>query len=427
MEKNIKFDKEKVWKVIEKDQKKKKRKKFMFFYLTGFLLLSVGSFYLLSNSGDNTILEEKGHTITQSVEKNPTIKENSEIQSSNDAVSIISNESHVIVEEAEKSSETISNEVSEIVDQVVINTVAESTRAIMSEVTEGTIQKVKENDENVTKLYSEIDKISGFDKLSGIAISPLRYESEVYELRRGYLKLPEIVKPFSIARKNIFVQSSFLFGKTKISGSENLADLWNTTQSLNFINSNSLGLELEFRNNLSLRSGFRLDIISTTYDLTQNDVEEGISENDTLSIYANRVLTGDRNYTTSIERRIVNHNNIYRIGLPVAIGYKIAGDKFDVKIYGQSTLSYYQSFRGIVSTHDFRHEFDQDNVNDTYFNNKWSVRLSGLILLEKRLSKSLKINAGIEMAFSERLLSSKESFNLDYRGAGLSMGLSYGF
>ncbi len=432
MEKNIKFDKEKVWRAIEKDQSKKRRKKFLFFYFFGFLLLSVGAFYLFFDSTDDLLNEKPKQVITQNILKDPVKKEIVEILSSNENITILESNSKDI--EKEKDSRIIQRKtkLSERVDHSEISSLIRSENKFVTDqqaITYSAIDKASTSiiNKKIDRSVPKDNTVSSPSILDEISLSPLIYEQDNFELNWDYLDLPEKQKPLILTGKSIFIQSSLLFGETRISGDEIFSEVWNATQSLNFINSNSLGLELEFNNNLSLRSGLRLDIISMTYDHTQVDVEEGVVDNDTVSVYANRVITGNRNFTTLIDRRVVNHNNIYRVGLPLAIGYKIEGKKISLKLYGQSTLSYFQRFSGITSSQDLNHEFDQEYVNDTYFQNKWSLRLSGMILLEKQLSKSLKMNAGIELAFPESLLTSQEVFNLDYRGIGLSMGLSYGF
>ncbi len=55
-------------------------------------------------------------------------------------------------------------------------------------------------------------------------------------------------------------------------------------------------------------------------------IQENIIPNDTTEIYLNYIGKGDRKETTTTTRSIVKNNELYRLGIPLAIGWLYYAD-----------------------------------------------------------------------------------------------------
>ncbi len=419
MEQNIKFDKEKVWANIELDQNKKRRKRLLPFFTVALFALVILFIVTKHNTSTQSQLTQGSSvsnetTSTTSLEKN--IKETTQHKS---------NQAHPEKENKEKVSLNPKLN-SKKIDKAAINNTNKESQLSKTNKTIPSAQK-KTVASYVRPIQFEINpkQLIEFYPIKKITFGDIRDQDKIINLSTKFItESKDIKKPlFRKASKSIFAQGSTIF--SKFQDSNTLENSWTYAQGLNFISSNTFGIEWRLANNIIIRTGVNLELTSSTYDHTQYDIESGTIADDTISIYNNTIMTGSRLYTTEIERRIVSNNQLIRIGVPVALGYSIDRKSYKVNLLMQSTYSRFLKFTGVIANANQEHITDQDFIKDNYFTKKSSINMSGLVLLEKRINRHLTANTGLEFIISDKGLPIKTLTDRSFNGIGISIGLSY--
>lgn len=228
--------------------------------------------------------------------------------------------------------------------------------------------------------------------------------------------------------KAFYVSNTISFGSQKYRGPIDYVESRQSAEKLNFINSTAFGLQFASKRNLLFRIGLNVDVISHTYEHIQGDVinRETQVQHDTAVVYQNAIVSGLRIAREEGGRRIVKNNEVLKFGIPIGLGYKMNFGNWSLRNYVNAQVDFKQQFYGVIKSVNEVHLFDQQLVNDSFYKNYWSSKLSAEMLLDKHLSENLSLSLGVRYSFPELRLSNSE-YGHDYKGLGISFGLSSNF
>lgn len=431
MSKKLSFNKDRIWAGIESDQNRKRRKKI----LPYFIFLAIGLLFTTIMLPNHEIqirtelsLDKEQEVLNKKVKSKPYSNSAEGTNHTNGNYIKPENGSQVemsqVISEPKATTQTKTNSntltISKARSIPDISTSSNSTGP-------STVLIRKTHKSSLRQKPQSKPQLSSYNSLPTLVTKPL------YNNLSPTLSLASIFNPetqittkqkICISKHQIYFQSSFYGSGFVKNGSIAQQNIWNASQTYNFGTASSAGLELQLSNKLLLRAGLEISIISNTYRYKVITVENNINPNDTIDIYENLVVLGDRNEITTNTRSIVKNNESYRIGVPLAIGYTLSTDVMDIKFLLQTTINYWQNFQGIMNDLDNFPVFDNESQNE-YFTSSLSYNLSSSLLFSKSISKHLDFNLGLSYAPIRSSNDFTQDLEIGYRGLGVSTGLSY--
>lgn len=436
MAKKIEYNKDRVWAKIEADQKKKRRRKIIpLFFIFG-LSVVAGAFLLLTwnheKSESTVTISETGNASTITSEalisnhSNDKPILNKVEKSTEPTEKIITTELKTVNLQKSNKAKTqlpLSTRMSDAIYQHQTNTSLLPSQSSSlttfhnhSPSATNTATKQIEHTLNIHLLpLSTIAAHSPSPLITGITLRtpflPSSPERTICKPRQTILK-----------QKGLFFQNAFFPTGNTSGGVQDVRSEWDNSQSYNFASTSSVGVELTFSNNLFFRTGLDVSVISATYRHQIVTVEESVSENDTLVVYNNFVETGDRKATTTTTRTLVKNNEIYRFGIPLALGYSLQTKMVDIRLLYQARLNLIQRFSGIMNDGNNMSIFNTAEQRP-YFHKGMTIDHSSSILLGKNIKGQWDLNVGLSFVFNSKNRTS--GMDINTHGLGLVTGVTY--
>lgn len=460
MSNKLNYDRDKVWQNIVKKQKEEKKRRYIFIWLSagiaGICLWSVFQFGNFSNKlevfpSSSGVLEKN-----EKIENSAIDKTNISNQINKGQVleneDLVSNSSHISTNNSNHVAN--SSELSSILDAkdpIVNVTQNNNLNYIRTRTSDYVIQDTKVLNENTeiqsseavdgsnkayAKTNAKTDNTIKVDEKDFTIASLIKLSSRDAQLDHR-MEVPNVDLQFGEGlnigdsrkgRKAFYVSNTISFGSQKYRGPIDYVESRQSAEKLNFINSTAFGLQFASKRNLLFRIGLNVDVISHTYEHIQGDVinRETQVQHDTAVVYQNAIVSGLRIAREEGGRRIVKNNEVLKFGIPIGLGYKMNFGNWSLRNYVNAQVDFKQQFYGVIKSVNEVHLFDQQLVNDSFYKNYWSSKLSAELLLDKHLSENLSLSLGVRYSFPELRLSNSE-YGHDYKGLGISFGLSSNF
>lgn len=470
MSKELKYNRDQVWEqIVKRQEKDKKRKRFFIFFFFGFLLISGISIYQFSNDSDLNIKQEslkelsidsssdetgsslnigvddaseKNEGNSDLVNKEGYDQELIQIQDQSKNVNKNYNQNQNEEQGINQEYKTSENETRKLIKKTIDSGSGNVNMSLdLAEETESTsygspinvdsdiVKSKKLAIDNVVKNTEEIDIIP----YVLADVSELLRPNKSIDYARSPLLLDFFyAKDFQIDSKNkknlafsLFAQNTLSRGSDIYNGEEDFVDSRISSESFNFTNSSTIGLEVNVNKNWLIRAGVNLDVISHTYDHLQSDLilRETAVQHDTAIIYNNTVVPGLRNTNTLGGRHIVKNNEVLKFGVLLGLGYKMHFNKWSLRTYVNSQFDFTQKFYGIIKDIEDVHQFEPALINEAYYTNYNSAKISADIILDRHLFSNLDVFVGLRYTLSEMRFSNDLIFTQDYKGIGISIGI----
>lgn len=448
MPKKLNYDRDKVWQnIVKKQEREKKKKYFLVLFFLG--LLCSGSwitFSLLKNnveitSKQNTLSSIENHQSVKSTLQEPNVNESIIDQ----AIKEVTNDnkiSDINIDQETNRNAQLKKEADENINanqDIQKNNNFESLAGNSNEnintpvVYSQSIPDANHTEEKPSKL-----KIKGVKEIQDIVLplivmadltkrySEISFTRDIVQIN-SIIEIPDNNDSKSRVYKCLFVENTLSVGAQIFDGPVDYIDSRKESETLNFVNSTYGGLEIRNQNNFLFRIGFNVDIVSHTYDHIQGDVisRDTQVQHDTAIVYINTVVSGLREaQEIGGGRHIVKNNEVIKFGLPIGIGYEWDLGKWQVRNYINARLDFSQSFSGVIKNVYGVHLLDQESTNNDFYNNYMAAKFSGQILFDRYINESIRFSFGLKYTAPEINLSNDVIYRHDYRGVGLSFGIS---
>lgn len=453
------WNRDEVWTKIETRlaRKKRRRRAFLLWFGASIFVCGLGFYFLKMQATPNQseakellFAEKEKSSSNETIQLPERKKENTKLtesadnqQVTNDSVSFSEKKSVTVLSKKEKGNtqKSINNlaafaEKSEYqANESYSKLNSDFTKKINSQSEEKTatlrnIEPIKKRDLSplLEKIKTEKTKnlINPFDK-SPLLFSLLKIENQPEKFQNQNVFSIEKQESISQSKTLFFVETSISSGDVKYSGSTELTDVRSETETFRFSSGTTVGLERRFKKNWFIKTGLTFQTFFEKYENTSDSLASGFVQNDTAFIYdlgnGNFFAeAGTREVTQASRRAIIKNNFIYRLSVPISVGYIFKIKKTQINTDLGFRIRAFQKFSGIVSDANRQHLFNKKTINETLYANQFDLGLIAGISIRQPINERNFLGLGLRYEREDIFDVSTADNRSNYQFFGANLG-----